>query len=298
MDRFVPSGIPTRPHFESVTLITLFSSKTAKKAKHAIWTTHLLAQRKERAEMNKSPKQAKRSECVQMPDSVRMAYETAAKAAWVSAQEVANEKAEAAWQTRSAISQKRLEEMTAACAAQAEEAISLRAKLIDVEAKAAAATSATQYYAANVRRRLKEITVEAQRALQSAELVASHAANLEIALDAAPTAAELFPAEINVPQTARIAACYREGEHSTGGETTTSPTPAAVPLSPDSSDNSRLKPDDVIAATRIILTAASRLQAIGVFAAAYQDSRAAVCDCDVEQSDFPDSPVGHHHHGT
>jgi hypothetical protein len=247
--------------------------------------------------MNKTPKQAKRREYVQMPDFVRMAYETAAKAAWVSAQEVANEKAEADWQTRSAISEKRLDEMTAACAAHAAEAIALRAKLIDAEAKATAATSATQDYAANVRRRLKEMTVEAQRALQSAELIASHAANLEIALDAVPTAAEQFPAEIHVPHAARIAACYSEGEQSSG-ETTTSPTPAAVPLSPDSSDNTRLNPDDVIAATRIILTAASRLQAIGALSAASQDSRATACGYDVEQSDFLGSPVGHHHHGT
>jgi hypothetical protein len=237
--------------------------------------------------MNKTPKQAKRREYVQMPDSVRMAYETAAKAAWVSAQEVANEKAEATWRTRSAISEKRLDEMTVACAAHAAEAISLRAKLIDAEAKAAAATSATQDYAANVRRRLKEMTVEAQRALHSAELVASHAANLEIALDAVPTPAKLYPAEINVPHTAPIAACDREVEQSTGGATTTSPTPAAaVPHSPDSSDNTRLKPDDVIAATRIILTAASRLQAIGAFAAASQDSRAAACGCDVSKVIF------------
>jgi hypothetical protein len=36
MEEFVPSVIPTPPRFEFVTLITLCSSKTARKAKHAI----------------------------------------------------------------------------------------------------------------------------------------------------------------------------------------------------------------------------------------------------------------------
>jgi hypothetical protein len=247
--------------------------------------------------MNTKPNRAKRSEYVQIPESVRRAYETAATAAWVSAQEKADEKAEAVWRARCAASEKQLAEMTVVCAVHAEEMLALRAKLIDVETKAAASASAARDVVANVGRRLTEMTEEAQRALKCAGLVASHAAELKVVLDGAQTSADRFSAESDVAQQMPIAVGNSVDTHAVESESSTYSKLAAVSLPPDSGDWSHLNSDDVIAAASIILTAANRLRAIGAIAGSYREQQGhVVCECHVEQSVCSDSPVGQDHH--
>jgi len=243
--------------------------------------------------MNAKTAQAKRTEYVRMPDSVRRAYATAGKASWASAQELANKNAEVVWRARSAVYEKQLEEMTAVCAAHAEETRALRAKLIDVETKAA---SAAHTGAANTNRRIQEITEEAQCVLKSADLVATHAANLKAALDAVQTSPEGPFAEIDAAQSSPIARCNCIDKRAVEGERSTNSKLAAVSLPPDSGVWSHLNSADVIAAARIILGAAGSLRAIGALSAGYAVPGDSVCDCRVEQTVSSDSPVGQDHH--
>jgi hypothetical protein len=247
--------------------------------------------------MNAKPSRAKRSEYAQIPESVRKAYETAGTAAWISAQEKADEKAEAVWRARCAELEKQLAEMTAVCAVHAEAMLALRAKLIDVETKAAASASAARDVVANFGRRLTEMTEEAQRALKCAGLVASQAAELKVVLDGAQTSAERFAGESDVAQQMPIAGGNSVDPHAVESESSNYSILAAASHPPPASGEwSHLNRADVIEAANIILTAASRLQAIGAIAESCREASHIVCGCHVEKSVCSDSPVGQDHH--
>jgi hypothetical protein len=213
--------------------------------------------------MNSRSKGAKRSEYLQIPESLRMVLETAATAEWVSMRELADKEAEARWRDKNAASEKQLEEMTAVCAVLTEEKRALSARLIEVEANAVATDRKARDDAESTTRRLKE-SEEAQRASKCAAEIASDTAKLKVILDAAQS---LF-AKIETAQHTPIARCKCIEDHAIKGESSTISKLADSPLPLYASDSSRLNSADVIAAARIILTAASSLQAIGTIFAA------------------------------
>jgi chromosome segregation ATPase len=249
--------------------------------------------------MNSKSNRGKRSEYFQIPESLRRLMEATATAGWVSAQELADEKAEILWSARSAASEKQMEELTGAYALRLEEKLALGAKLVELEsriaasdtqlkemtavcetptakvlacrpnllevkASAAEATQAAHGETANSTRPLKDVAEEVQRASPCFEQIARDSARLKSLLDAAQ---HLF-AKIETAQRIDIAQCNCLEKHAIKGEgPTVSKLCPSLPLA-DSSDGSQLN-CAVIAATRIILTAASNLQAISALSAAY-----------------------------
>jgi hypothetical protein len=241
--------------------------------------------------MNAKTSQAKVSKNIQMPDSVRRAYATAAKVAWATAQELADKKAEAALRVQSAVYEKKLEELTSACAVHAEETVTLRAKLVDVETKAAAAASAARVDAANTNRRIKEITEEAQRVLKSADLVANHATNLKSVVDAVQTSPQARFAEIDAARGVSITRYDCIDEPVLKGESSTNATLASVPIPAEPSKCRQLTNADVVATAKIILAAAGKLRAVEAFSAGHVAPAHPACGCLAEQTVFLDSPA-------
>jgi hypothetical protein len=241
--------------------------------------------------MNKNTTQAKVSEHDQMPASVRRAYAAAGKAAWNLALELAHAKAEADWRARLVVSEKQREELTAECAAHIEEKVALRAKVIDVETKADAKVLAAHDAEAKTSRLLEEITEKAQRVLKSADIVANHATNLKVALDAVQTSAQVRVAEIDAARGVPITRYDCIDELVLKGKSSTNSTLAPVPIPAEPSECRDLTDAEVVATAKIILAAASKLRAAGAFSAGHVERAHSVCGCLAEQTVLLDSPA-------
>ena len=130
-----------------------------------------------------------------MPESGRKAFELAAQTAWISAQKLTREKAEAAAGVKFAALEKQLEAITAAYTAQTAELLDLRSKSTSAEAEGAAALSAAREEAAAASRVLATMTEEAAQSVIRTENIASQLEHLKITLRSTEIAVQALCAE-------------------------------------------------------------------------------------------------------
>jgi hypothetical protein len=185
----------------------------------------------------KSPKiAANQISNAQMPESVRKAYESAANAAWVAAQKLAHENAEAAWRIEIAASKSHMEGIAAVSAAQAATIVGLRLTLADHEVKAEAAASVAKEEAT----RANNVPIQVEN-LRSFLL----------------TAQALF-AEIDVGQQGQGAQRDRLEKHAPEDEKAVDPIVAAERADVERDGRLPRQEADLIAAATVLIKAACR----------------------------------------
>jgi hypothetical protein len=203
----------------------------------------------------KSPKiAANQISNAQMPESVRKAYEVAANAAWVAAQKLAHENAEAACRIEIEASKMHMEEITALSAAQVATILSLRLTLADHEVKAEAAASVVKEDAARACRQLAIMSEQAARA----ESVAIQVENLRSILQAAQISAQELSAEIDAGQEGRGAQRNRLEKHAPEDERAVDHVVAAESVDVERDARLPRQEADLIAAATILIKAACR----------------------------------------
>jgi hypothetical protein len=153
-----------------------------------------------------------------MPESVRKAFELAVRTAWISAQKLTHEKAEAASHARFTAFEKQVEAITAVCTAQAAQLLDLRSKSASDEAEAAAVLSAARGETAEAKQKLVIMTQESAQSVSRTQNIANQVENLKITLRSAQIAAEALSAEIDTRPPGQCAQDDRVENHATEGQ--------------------------------------------------------------------------------
>jgi len=162
-----------------------------------------------------------------MPESVRKAFELAAQTAWISAQKLTHEKAEAAGVKFAAL-EKQVEATTAAYTAQTAELLNLRSKSTSAEAEAAAALSAAREKAAAANRMLATMTEEAAQAVIRSENIARQLEQLKITMRSTEILVEALCAESDTRPQGQCAPSGCVESRAPDGQRLTNPVSAAA----------------------------------------------------------------------
>jgi len=138
---------------------------------------------------------------VSVPERVSQASQAALSALWTEAQELANESlnvAQAAWDAERAEAEKLRVELSSAFETQGAELEALKAKLAEVEGRAAAAAAAAEVERGEAARQVVALTDQAHTATARVQEIEKRAEDLKTALQSAQAAAATLTAEIEV----------------------------------------------------------------------------------------------------
>ena len=163
-----------------------------------------------------------------MPESVRKAFELAAHTAWISAQKLIHEKAEAASRSRFTALEKQVEAITAVCTAQAAQLLDLRSKSASDEAKATAALSAARDEASAANRMLATMTEEAAQSVIRTENIARQLEQLKVTLRSTEILVQALCAESDTRPQGQCMPIDRVESLAPDGQRLTNPVAAAA----------------------------------------------------------------------
>lgn len=203
-------------------------------------------------------KPANRSCNLPMPESVRKAYEVAANTAWISAQTLADEKAEAAWREKLAVSEQHALETARMCAAQTTDILSLRTELASEKARAAVASSIAEQEATKLNQQIAVLTEDSERAVIRAAKVSSQLEALQVNLQAVQISARTTPSEINSEPQTPDARQDRLELPATDNRVAVDPISVAQRGSAEQSEHLRREEADLIAAATMLIKAVCR----------------------------------------
>jgi regulator of extracellular matrix RemA (YlzA/DUF370 family) len=165
-----------------------------------------------------------------MPESVRKAFELAAQTAWISAQKLTHERANAA-EVKVAALEKQAEANTAAYTAQTAEYLELRSKSTSAQSEAAADLSAARGEVAAANRMIATMTEEAAQTAIHIEDAAKQLEHLKATLRSTGIAVQALCAESDPRAPAHCASSDCVGSFAPDGQRLTNPVSAAVKAS-------------------------------------------------------------------